>query len=134
MIYIIAILLLILVLANETARKLLGLLLIGAVMLAIAAAILFVIFMIVVWVLTSKRSADVSAPVTASVPTIAASPYSFNENTINIIAVVIIVGIIAAIIFDQYKLRKNKINFFIELKSERKNDETGVKYIQGMLL
>lgn len=81
MIYIIAILLLILVLSNDTARGLLGALLVGATKLAIIAAILFVIVVFGVWLFTSNTGETIFIGV-------------------------IITGIIAFIVFDQYKIRK----------------------------
>jgi NADH:ubiquinone oxidoreductase subunit 6 (subunit J) len=103
MIYIIAILLLILVLANETARNLLGLLLIGAVVLAIVGAILFAIVMLGVWLFTSHPSPNVSAPIPTPPPPATATSAS---PLTQILVGVFIVGIIVLIIVDQYRLRK----------------------------
>jgi hypothetical protein len=103
MIYIIAILLLILVLANKTARNLLGSLLIGAVILAVAGAVLFAIVMLGVWLFTSHRSPNGSAPIPTPMPPVAASPASPGTE---LLVGVFIVGIIVLIIVDQYRLRK----------------------------
>lgn len=103
MIYIIVILLLILVLANETARGLLFLLLIGAVLLAIVAAVLFAIFILGVWIFTSSKSSSISEKAVAVVQTPVSSSYSPIEYFFTILFVL---GILAAIIYDQYNLRK----------------------------
>lgn len=79
MIYIIAILLFILVLANDRARGLLGLLITSGVILAIAGAILFGIIILGVWIFTSDHSTNVSAPVSAPTPPFASSSENVNR-------------------------------------------------------
>ncbi len=102
MIYIIAILLLVLVLANDTARGLLGLLIVGAVALAIIGGILFGVVILVLWLLESKKSTNIAAPLTAPPPVSASPPGPMTELFVGIF----IVAAIVIIIVDQYRLRK----------------------------
>lgn len=103
MIYIIVALLLILVLANETARGLLFLLLIGAVILALAGAALFAIFLLGAWIFTSNKSTSISEKTAVIAQTQIDSSYS----PIGYFFVILfVVGIPAFIAYDQYKLRK----------------------------
>jgi len=103
MLYVIAILLLILVLSNDAARELLCSLMICAVKLAVAGGILFVIVMIGAWLFTSDRSKDVPSPSVTTVPPVTVSPHGLGED---VVAGIIIIGLIAVLIYDQYRLRK----------------------------
>jgi len=88
MLYIIAFLLFILVIANETARSLLIVLLAGALILAIAGVAIFAIIIFIVWLFSLDMSFNVPKIVQ------------------NIFIYSVLIGGPAAIAYDQYKMRK----------------------------
>ncbi|OQB72536.1 MAG: hypothetical protein BWX92_03611 [Deltaproteobacteria bacterium ADurb.Bin135] len=108
---VIAILLLILVLANEDARNIFLAILGSAVILAIVGIILFGLFLLAVWLysLFSSSSPNVSTPsiptpssVKSAVKHTLASPYA------EILVGSIVVGFIVFVIVDQYRMRKKR--------------------------
>jgi hypothetical protein len=101
MVYIIAILLLILVLANDRARGMLGLLIVGAIILAIAGGVLFGLVILGLWLFESKSSTKI-APPSPHTPV----PVSPPDPTIELFMGIFIVAAIIVIIVDQYRLRK----------------------------
>ena len=103
MLYIIALLLLILVLSNKTARGILGVLIIGAIVLAIAGAILVALFLVGVWLFKSNPSASVTTSIKSLTPPAPATPYTPTEW---FFVILVLVGIPCIIAYDYYKLRK----------------------------
>jgi len=103
MIYIIAILLFILVLANDTARELLVALIVLAVKFAGATIALVAIVILGIWIFTNKNTAN--APLTKPIPQVATVPLTISEI---VIVSVFFGGIIAGIFYYLYKWRKNK--------------------------
>nr|CBX29308.1 unknown protein [uncultured Desulfobacterium sp.] len=111
MIYIIVILLLILVIANDSARELLITLIAFAAKWAIIVTILIAIIIFGACIFTTIRSTDISAIIATSplmtfsshLPIISLSALNLIEN---IVIGILIVGPIAAVIYDQYKMRK----------------------------
>jgi hypothetical protein len=126
MLYVIAILLLILVLANQTARSILGVGIVGAFLLAVGVAILLGLVILGVWIFSPQHSPQVSTPKVTSqpaltvtpkqaqtvppqqAPTVTSKPASAASDSplTDILAIAAIVALVAWIIVDQYRFRK----------------------------
>jgi len=88
MLYIIAFLLLILVLANETARYLLFILLVGAIIIAITGLAILALIIFITWFFSFDTSFNI--------PDVVQKIFAYS----------VAIGGPAAIIYDQYKMRK----------------------------
>ncbi len=107
MIYVIAILLLILVLANDSARALLGSLIGIAIVLALAGGLLIVLFLGGAWLFESKPSTGESMPALHSIPSsLPSSPSVVWSPTEIYLAILFCVGVLAFIVYDYRKLKK----------------------------
>lgn len=88
MLYIIAFLLFVLVLANETARSLLIVLLSGSLILAVIGVAIFALIVLIVWLFSLDMSFNV--------PDIIQRIFTYS----------VLIGGPTAILYDQYKMRK----------------------------